>query len=478
MENKLEKLIIRLFEIEVVKFGNYKLKSGVFSPIYFDLRVIVSHPDLMKLLTDLLVELIQKSVNEKFQHVCGVPYTALPMATLVSVNVDKSMLIRRKEVKDHGTRKMIEGRFNKGDNCIIIEDVVSSGSSILETVQELKSEGLKVSNAIVVLDREQGGVKNLQDQGLHVNILMSLDKILETLVKHKKISEETFKEVKEYVSRVRLTNFKTNPGTNNDVIKNRLSLTFGERSKLAKCKIARKLFDIIEMKKSLLCVAADVDNSNELIKLASEIGPHICIFKTHFDTIEDFNKNSYFELMKIAKNNNFLIMEDRKFSDIGNTVNLQYKLIKNWSDIVTTHSISGESIIDALKSCVKTDEEKGCFIVAELSCQGNLIGKEYSTATVKMAEKHSDYVIGLVCQSPELIKVPHLIQLTPGVKIEEGSDGLGQNYNSPEYVVLEKGADVAVVGRGIIKSQNPEKAAILYKEKLWDASLKRISMSG
>ena len=95
-----------------------------------------------------------------------------------------------------------------------------------------------------------------------------------------------------------------------------------------------------------------------------------------------------------------------------------------------------------------------------------------------MAEKHSDYVIGLVCQSPELIKVPHLIQLTPGVKIEEGSDGLGQNYNSPEYVVLEKGADVAVVGRGIIKSQNPEKAAILYKEKLWDAYLKRISMSG
>ena len=65
------------------------------------------------------------------------------------------------------------------------------------------------------MDREQGGVKNLQDQGLHVNTLISLDKILETLVKHKKISEETFKEVKEYVSRVRLTNFKTNPGTNN-----------------------------------------------------------------------------------------------------------------------------------------------------------------------------------------------------------------------------------------------------------------------
>lgn len=87
-----------------------------------------------ELLTNLLVERIQKAVPKTFQHVCGVPYTALPMATLVSAKTGTPMLIRRKEAKDHGTKKIIEGEYKSGDECIIIEDVVSSGSSIRETI--------------------------------------------------------------------------------------------------------------------------------------------------------------------------------------------------------------------------------------------------------------------------------------------------------------------------------------------------------
>lgn len=93
-----------------------------------------------------------------------------------------------------------------------------------------------------------------------------------------------------------------------------------------------------------------------------------------------------------------------------------------------------------------------------------------------MAKDHSEFVVGLVCQSPDLIDVPHLIQLTPGVKIEKGSDGLGQSYYDPEYVVSVKGADVAVVGRGITSSSHPEKTAIMYKEKLWKAYERRTEL--
>lgn len=79
----------------------------------------------------------------EYQHICGVPYTALPVATLVSDREEKPMLIRRKETKSYGTKNTIDGKFNTGDVCLILEDIVTSGSSILETVKDLKNEGKK-----------------------------------------------------------------------------------------------------------------------------------------------------------------------------------------------------------------------------------------------------------------------------------------------------------------------------------------------
>ncbi len=79
--------------------------------------------------------------NIEYKQICGVPYTALPIATLLSIKQQKPMLIRRKEAKSYGTKKLIEGKFNAGDSCLIIEDIITSGSSILETVSDLRAEG-------------------------------------------------------------------------------------------------------------------------------------------------------------------------------------------------------------------------------------------------------------------------------------------------------------------------------------------------
>lgn len=159
---KLIELAKCLSDINAVKFGEFKTKSGIMSPIYFDLRVIVSHPGTMvrkdsfcekkkmfeflflfsfkSLLADVLIDFI-KTKNIQFDNLCGVPYTALPIATLVSVKDSKPMLIRRKEAKSYGTKKLIEGKFSDGDVSLIIEDVVTSGSSVFETVSDLKKEG-------------------------------------------------------------------------------------------------------------------------------------------------------------------------------------------------------------------------------------------------------------------------------------------------------------------------------------------------
>lgn len=96
---------------------------------------------------------------------------------------------------------------------------------------------------------------------------------------------------------------------------------------------------------------------------------------------------------------------------------------------------------------------------------------------MKIAEEYKDIVAGLVCQSHDVISSPSLLQLTPGVNIKNTNDNLGQQYQSPSDIILTKGADIAVVGRGIYQDDNPAEAAKVYKESLWNTYLERVSNS-
>ncbi|KAJ9589492.1 hypothetical protein L9F63_017309 [Diploptera punctata] len=110
-----------------------------------------------------------------------------------------------------------------------------------------------------------------------------------------------------------------------------------------------------------------------------------------------------------------------------------------------------------------------------MSSAGNLNSPNYIGSCMEMCERYKDFVVGVVAQTPSLIQSPGQIQLTPGVKLNSGNDGnLGQQYNSPENVMLSRGADIAVVGRGITQADDPVQAAEEYRTKLWTAYLKRI----
>jgi uridine monophosphate synthetase len=197
MTPEIKSLILDLFSIEAVKFGSFTLKSGIQSPIYLDLRLIISYPKTLKKISGALNGLIKPL---SFDLICGVPYTALPIATALSLEHNLPMLMRRKEAKDYGTKKLIEGKFEKGQTCLIIEDVITSGTSILETVAPLKAEGLEIQDAIVVLDREQGGKERLKGNGIALHSLISVFDLLKVLFYEKKISEGTFREANEFFS--------------------------------------------------------------------------------------------------------------------------------------------------------------------------------------------------------------------------------------------------------------------------------------
>lgn len=157
----------------------------------------INENSFQQLISNLLYEFALK--DNKCDHLCGVPYTALPIATLLSVEANKPMLMRRKEAKAYGTKKMIEGHYKPGQKCLIIEDVVTSGSSVLETVKDLRKEGLLANEAVIILNREQGGSENLAANDVQVKSLFTMTKLIAILLEKRKINEETAQKVKDYL---------------------------------------------------------------------------------------------------------------------------------------------------------------------------------------------------------------------------------------------------------------------------------------
>ncbi|KAI5651933.1 orotidine 5'-phosphate decarboxylase / HUMPS family domain-containing protein [Phthorimaea operculella] len=467
-ENQLQDLALKLYSIDAVKFGEFTTKSGIKTPVYFDLRVIVSYPDVMELISTLLFEYAVK--DSECDHLCGVPYTALPVATLLSVQAKKSMLMRRKEAKAYGTKKMIEGHYKAGEKCLIVEDVITSGSSVMETAKDLRKEGLVAIEAVIILDREQGGRQNLESNDIKVKSLFTMTSLIEILVKNGKISLDTALKVKNYLEDTKAPS--TAPAVN------RMVMPYEKRAELATSQIAKQLFTIMATKKTNLCLSVDLTSTTKILDLLEKVGEHICLVKTHVDIIEDFSDSFITNLKNLATRYNFLILEDRKFADIGNTVLQQYLKglykIGEWADCVTVHSLPGEGILKALNGSTN-GVSRGVFLLAEMSSEGNLITPDYTEATVKMAEKYPDLIAGFVCQKKDSFTNPGVIQLTPGVQLESATDDLGQVYNTPEKVVLENGGDLMVVGRGIVAAKSPESQAVIYKDALWKCYLKRIS---
>src|SRR3989338_10433602 len=191
-----ENLTQRLFDIGAIKFGEFKLKSGIMSPIYVDLRVTVSYPEVLKMVAEAMWEKVK---NLNFDLICGVPYTALPIATAISLFHNKPMIMRRKEVKDYGTRKAIEGAYQPGQTVLVVEDLVTSGSSVFETVEPITLEGLKVTDVVILLDREQGGKKHLADKGLNLRAVITITELLEALEKAGKLDSATIQNVKQFI---------------------------------------------------------------------------------------------------------------------------------------------------------------------------------------------------------------------------------------------------------------------------------------
>ena len=180
-------LIIGLAELGALQFGDFTLASGKKSSMYVDLRLLVSRPDLMQAAAAAYSKILAALPCDR---IAGVPYAALPIGMAVALASGVPLIYNRKESKSHGLGKDIEGLWQPGERVVIIEDVITTGGSIVSSVEQFRAAGLVVEDAIVLLDRQQGGVENLQKTGICVHSVLALGDVLDLLSETGHIPEE------------------------------------------------------------------------------------------------------------------------------------------------------------------------------------------------------------------------------------------------------------------------------------------------
>jgi uridine monophosphate synthetase len=449
METKKD-FFLECYKLGIIKFGRFTLKSGIESPFYVDLRPLSSDPKILRILADYLLEMLP---IDNFDLICGVPYAALPMATAMSLESYIPLIIKRKEAKKYGTKKLIEGIYKKGQNCLLVEDVITSGKSLLETINEVENEGIVVSDIVVVLDRQQGGKELLESKGYIVHTLFTISEVCKLLKEEGYLVDDEIERINDFLHGNVVT------------FEEKKRLSYEDKLKICDQSVAQKLLNFALEKKSNLIVSADVTTTKELLDLVEKVGTHIVALKTHIDVISDFGfENTILPLKKIAEKHHFLLMEDRKFADIGNTQELQFTKgiyqISEWADFVTAQVIGGFDSLNVFKNV-------GVVTILSMSSKGALTDNSYLEGAQKIAVSHPN-VFGGVAQNRIS---DELLLFTPGINLSDSEDGKGQQYNTPEHVFKNLHTDFMIVGRGIYQSENPEKSALNYRISGWNAYL-------
>ena len=192
---------IFLFKNNIIKFGNFTLSSGKKSSYYIDLRLVPSFPhQFRKMIKNLQKLIIEKIGLDNFDSLVSIPTGGLIIGSALAIETVKPLIYVRNKPKDYGTAKSLEGKILSGMQVVMIDDVATTGTSILNGIKELKAEGLSISNACVIINRLEGADKILNSVGVILHQLTDILEITETLFQEKLVSEDILEEIKKQVS--------------------------------------------------------------------------------------------------------------------------------------------------------------------------------------------------------------------------------------------------------------------------------------
>ncbi|MEM2863704.1 MAG: orotate phosphoribosyltransferase [Candidatus Bathyarchaeia archaeon] len=195
MEDMKLELCRILLKTGALKFGAFKLTSGKLSPYYIDLRIIPSYPKALRRIIEFYELLAAEELKGEFDKIAGVPTSGIPFAAILAYRMDKPFIYLRKERKTHGMERRVEGLLYPGEAVLIVDDLITTGKSIVEAVEAVKAEGGEAADALVLIDREEGGGEKLKERGVKLHAFMKIGEAAELLYKMEAITREQYEEI-------------------------------------------------------------------------------------------------------------------------------------------------------------------------------------------------------------------------------------------------------------------------------------------
>jgi orotate phosphoribosyltransferase len=183
-----------LNKIGALEFGAFRLTSGKISPYYIDLRIVPSFPDAFHKICAFYTDFIKRKVGaENSDRVAGIPVAGIPFASLIAYHLKKPFLYIRKGMRLHGRQRRVEGVIVPGDRILLVDDLITTGLSLKKAAKALTVEGGVVTDAVVLLDREEGGRERLEKSGLKLHAMIRVSEIANKLHEMGAIDEEQLK---------------------------------------------------------------------------------------------------------------------------------------------------------------------------------------------------------------------------------------------------------------------------------------------
>ncbi|VDM31411.1 unnamed protein product [Hydatigera taeniaeformis] len=377
----------RLFRLGALNFSGVRLKTGEISPVYFDIRLTMSDPLLLQDIARYMYKMISDTTDDRFDLITGVPAAAIALATVISIQNNVPMILTRKAAKDYGTKKKIEGIWTAGENVLVVEDVVTYGDSIAETTALLRSSGLQVKHAVVVVERQQGATQNLlKSHNVHLHTLLSFDDILNILSTDGLIPMERVHVARNFIAGAQ---FEARQLTT--------------KSSVNFCPpLASRLTEIMALKSSNTCLFIDSPlNCEQLLQVAKDAAPRIAALEICPNLVNDTFPHLAVQLRDLADKHKFLLIAGRVVKEDKCTGESHLSSCR-WADIIIVDALSGSGTLNALRRLNKASYARtiGSLLISNMDYESSLMKAAYTEECIELAKKNADVVVGFVASHP------------------------------------------------------------------------------